>query len=53
MKDDYSTPSSECVNPGNDRWKLTTGELFYNIPKLLTGFFESGEESIEMLASMK
>jgi hypothetical protein len=45
--------SSECVNPGNDRWKLTTGEPFYNIPDLFTGCFESGGDSIEMLVGMK
>jgi hypothetical protein len=45
--------SSECANPGSDRWKLTTGEPFYNIPDLLTGCFESGGDSIEMLVGMK
>lgn len=48
-----SVGSSECVNPGNVGWKLTTGESFYDIPYLLIGCFESGEDSIEMLLGMK
>ena len=41
------------MNLGNAGWKLTAGESFYDIPDLLTGCFESGEDSIEMLLGMK
>ena len=49
----FGVGSSECVNPGNVGWMLTTGESFYDIPYLLIGCFESGEDSIEMLLGMK